>query len=84
MHTDAAMDDAALRLRIKVIRVSTRAAVHSLGRSDPQVAGIVARGQSLLSELAPAVLARGSDDLRDDLELARAEIDGLDGVAEDR
>jgi hypothetical protein len=84
VHTDAAMDDAALRLRIRVIRVSTRAAVHSLGGSDPQVADVVARGQWLLDELAPAVLAHGTDDLREDLQRARAEIDGLDGATGDR
>jgi chitinase len=74
------MDDAALRLRIKVIRVSTRAAVHSLGRADPQVADVVARGRWLLDDLARAVIEQGTDELRADLEQARAELDGLRGA----
>jgi hypothetical protein len=78
------MDDAALRLRIKVIRVSTRAAVHSLGRGDPQVADVVARGLWLLDDLASAVSEHGADDLRKDLDRARAELDGLNGTSEGR
>lgn len=84
MHDRAAMDDAALRLRIKVIRVSTRAAVRSLGRGDPQVANVVARGRWLLDDLAPAVSEHGTDDLRKDLDRARAELDALDGTSEGR
>ncbi|MGH2402698.1 MAG: hypothetical protein ACRDE6_08285 [Candidatus Limnocylindria bacterium] len=83
-HTGAAMDDAGLRLRIKVIRVSTRAAVHSLGPTDPQVADVVARGRWLLDDLARAVIEQGTDELRVDLEQARAELDWLDGGGEGR
>jgi len=52
------MDDAALNLRIRVITVSARAAVHSLGPTDPQVADVVARGRRLLDGLAPSLVRR--------------------------
>ncbi len=78
------MDDAALRLRIKVIRVSTRAAVRSLGPGDPQLADVVARGRWLLDDLAPAVTEHGTDDLWTDLNRARAELDGLDATSDGR
>lgn len=81
LHDGAAMDDAALQLRIRVIRVSTRAAVHSLGRGDPQVADVVARGRWLLDDLAQAVSEHGTNDLRTELERAREELDGLDGTS---
>ena len=54
------MDDAALLLQIRVIAVSTRAAVHSLKPADPQVARVVQRGLSLLERIAPTVLEHGS------------------------
>ena len=47
------MLDAALLLRIRVITVSTRAAVRSMGTANAQVPEVIARGQSLLDQLEP-------------------------------
>jgi len=73
------MDDAALNLRIRVITVSARAAVHSLGPTDPQVADVVARGRRLLDGLAPLVLEHGSDEVKLALARAREEFASVDG-----
>ncbi len=71
------MDDDALLLRIRVITVSTRAAVHSLGPDNPQVPDVVDRGRSLLDELAPAVKEHGNSDAHEALQRARAQLEAL-------
>ena len=76
------MDDVALRLRIRVISVSTRAAVQSLGSRDPQVRDVVLRGRSLLDGLEPLVREHGSADVRRALSEARAELASMDGHSE--
>ena len=76
------MDDAALRLRIRVISVSTRAAVNSLGSGDPQVRGVLERGRWLLDGLEPLVLEHGSADVKLALSEAREEITSMDGHSE--
>jgi hypothetical protein len=71
------MDDEGLLLRIRVITVSTRAAVRSLGPDDPQVPEVVERGRSLLDELAPEVQEHGNAEAREALDRARTEIRAL-------
>ncbi|MBA2266617.1 MAG: hypothetical protein H0W17_09510 [Chloroflexi bacterium] len=58
------MDDAAILLQIRVISVSTRAAVHSLKPADPQVGHVVQRGLALLERLEPIVLEHGSGSVK--------------------
>ncbi len=58
------MDDAALLLQIRVITVSTRAAVHSLKPADPQIERVVERGQALLDRLAPSVFRHASGSVK--------------------
>jgi hypothetical protein len=72
------MDDEALLLRIRVITVSTRAAVHSLGPDNPQVPEVVERGRSLLNELAPAVKKHGNNQASEALERAREQLEKLE------
>lgn len=74
------MDDEALLLRIRVISVSTRAAVHSLGADNSQVPEVVERGRALLDELAPAVNEHGNSDAREALERAREQLLALQRV----
>ena len=76
------MDDAALRLRIRVIVVSTRAAVHSLGPHDPQVAEVVERGKWLLEGLAEQVGYGSSDGAGAVIDQAREELASLNAGAE--
>lgn len=76
------MDDVDLRLRIRVISVSTRAAVHTLRAGDPQVNAVLKRGRSLLDELEPLVLEHGSDEVRQALAEAREGLASLDGQRE--
>lgn len=45
------MDHAEIRLRVRVIVVSTRAAVRSLAHGDPQATQVIERGQVLLDAL---------------------------------
>ncbi|MDQ3149724.1 MAG: hypothetical protein M3Q38_07375 [Chloroflexota bacterium] len=73
------MDDAAILLQIRVIAVSTRAAVHSLKPADPQVARVVQRGLSLLERLAPVVLEHGSGAVKLTFEQTCLELASLDG-----
>lgn len=76
------MDDAALHLRIRVIAVSTRAAVRSMEPDDPQVPEVIQRGQALLDTLATAVLDGGSEGVRLALERAREDVAALDGASD--
>ena len=71
------MDDVDLRLRIRVISVSTRAAVNSLDGDDPQVRAVLERGGSLLEELEPLIAEAGSEEVRQALAEARAELAAL-------
>ena len=71
------MDDAELHLRIRVILVSTRAAVHSLGARDPQVPDVVERGRWLLDALASDVPHVHTNGVRQAFERARAELAAL-------
>ena len=73
------MLDAALLLRIRVITVSTRAAVRSLGSANAQVPEVIARGLSLLDQLEPDVREHQSDEVRLAFAQARAELDSMGG-----
>lgn len=73
------MHSAALLLRIRVIRVSTRAAVRSLKVDDPQVAEVVERGRSLLDRLEPQVQEHAGDEVRLAFDQAREELDSAAG-----
>lgn len=73
------MHSAALLLRIRVISVSTRAAVRSLKADDPQVADVVERGRSLLDRLEPQVHEHASDEVRLAFDQARVELDSAAG-----
>ena len=72
------MDDAALLLRIRVIAVSTRAAVRSLGPNDTDIATVVARGTSLLDNIAPMAGEDASRGVRDAYDRARSELESMD------
>jgi hypothetical protein len=71
------MRDAALLLRIRVITVSTRAAVRSLGAADAQVPDVVARGQSLLDRLEADVGEHPSNEVRLAFAQAREELESV-------
>ena len=73
------MHPAALLLRIRVITVSTRAAVRSLKPDDPQVPEVVERGRLLLERLEPLVLEDNSDEVGLAFAQARAELDSVVG-----
>ena len=73
------MDDAALLLRIRVIAVSTRAAVRSLGPNDPDISTVVARGTSLLDNIAPMARDNASEGVREAYDRARRELESMDG-----
>jgi hypothetical protein len=73
------MHPAALLLRIRVIRVSTRAAVRSLKPDDPQVPEVMQRGRLLLDRLEPLVLEQESDEVRRAFAQAREELDSVGG-----
>ena len=73
------MHPAAVLLRIRVIAVSTRAAVRSLKPDDPQLPEVVERGRLLLERLEPLVLDDRSDEVRLAFAQARAELDSVGG-----
>ena len=68
------MDDAALLLRIRVVLVSTRAAVRSLRPSDPQCRDVLARGLSLLDDLERETPSTDGRGMSERLAAARAEL----------
>ncbi len=68
------MGDVNVSLRIRVITVSTRAALRSLPAADPQAAEILARAHVLLDELERTTDAADSKQAFGD---ARAELDTL-------
>ena len=69
------MDPAALLLRIRVITVSTRAAVRSLKPGDPQVPAVVERGRMLLEHLEAQALADQNQDEEVRLAFAQARME---------
>ncbi len=71
------MDDSAIQLRVRVIVVSTRAALRSLTQGDAQASDVVARGLALLAALDAGDEGRPSDDARQALADARAEVTAL-------
>ncbi len=68
------MDDTALLLRIRVVVVSTRAALRSLRPSDPQRPDVLARGLSLLDDLQHHAASADGTALSERLAAARAEL----------
>ena len=70
------MADASVNLRIRVIVVSTRAALRSLAPGDPQGPQVVERGRELLAALE-AETSNGSDAATRAFEHARASIDEM-------
>lgn len=72
------MDEAALLLRIRVIVVSARAAVRSLGPGHPKVPGVVARGTWLMDEIGPLVVESGHDGVRRAYDESRNELVSMD------
>lgn len=71
------MDDGTVRLRIRVIVVSTRAALRSLGLDDPQADEVLERGRTLLAGLERAETV-SEDGARDAFVRARQELDALE------
>ena len=68
------MDDTALLLRIRVVVISTRAALRSLRPSDPQRPGVLARGLSLLDDLEHDAVSADGTAMRERLAAARAQL----------
>lgn len=64
-------------LRIRVVVVSTRAAVRSLAPENGQVDALIERGRSLLLAMEPEVEAHGSRVVRDRLDEAHAELGAM-------
>ena len=73
------MHPAALLLRIRVITVSTRAAIRSLKPGDPQVPEVRERGRVLLERLEPQALAHDSEEVRLAFDQARTELESAGG-----
>lgn len=71
-----AMADASVKLRIRVIVVSTRAALRSLAPGDPQAPRVVERGRGLLAALESET-SDGSDAATQAFEEARSRIDEM-------
>ncbi len=70
------MDDSAIQLRVRVIVVSTRAALRSLTNGDAQASDVVSRGLALLADLEAAHEPPGEESRRA-LSDARAELTEL-------
>jgi hypothetical protein len=77
------MDDAALLLRIRVVVVSTRAALRSLRPSDPQRPDVLARGLSLLDDLEPDPASADGTAVSDRLVAARAQLTAMARAPDD-
>ncbi|MEA2652575.1 MAG: hypothetical protein QOI85_2296 [Chloroflexota bacterium] len=73
------MRRASLLLRIRVIRVSTRAAVRSLKSDDPQSSEVLERGRVLLDRLEQSVLDDESDEVRQAFAQACEELESPGG-----
>lgn len=70
------MADASVKLRIRVIVVSTRAALRSLPPGDPQVPQVTERGRELLDALRSDSDGAAREH-EHEFEAARAEIDAM-------
>ena len=77
------MDDASLLLRIRVVLVSTRAAVRSLGPTDPQRPDVLARGLSLLDDLERDASTTNGTGTSERLAAARAELTAMGRAPDD-
>jgi hypothetical protein len=73
------MHAAALLLRIRVVTVSTRAAVRSLKPDDPQVQAVLERGRFLLGRLEGHAIDHESEEVRLAFAQAREELDSTGG-----
>ena len=73
------MHPGALLLRIRVITVSTRAAIRSLKPGDPQVPDSLERGRVLLERLEQHALAHESEEVRVAFAQARSELESSGG-----
>ncbi len=71
------MDDTALLLRIRVVLVSTRAAVRSLKPTDPQRPEVLARGLSLLDDLERDAAGADGSAVSDRFAAARDELNSM-------
>jgi hypothetical protein len=73
------MHPAALLLRIRVITVSTRAAIRSLKPGDPQVPEVMERGRVLLERLESHALTHEDEEVRLAFAQARSELESAGG-----
>lgn len=71
------MDEAAIQLRIRVVVVTTRAAVRSLGNDTAQAGQAIRRGLVLIDGIEADVANNGIEPVRPALAQARAELAGL-------
>jgi hypothetical protein len=71
------MDEAHLLKRIRTVRVTTLAAVRSLGPSDGQAGDAVRRGLALLATIEDDVRQAGGSGARGELAQARRELVSL-------
>lgn len=72
------MDDGTVRLRIRVIVVSTRAALRSLPADDRQADEVLERGRMLLASLERTQAAGANDGAEDDFARAHEELATLE------
>lgn len=72
------MDDGMVRLRIRVIVVSTRAALRSLAADDPQADEVLERGRMLLASLERTESAAAHDGAEGDFTRAHEELAALE------
>ena len=77
------MDDTALLFRIRVVVVSTRAALRSLRPSDPQRPDVLARGLSLLDDLEQDASGADGTVLSDRLAAAREQLAAMARAPDD-
>jgi hypothetical protein len=79
------MDDAAALFRIRVVMVSTRAAVRSLiPGDDPQLDDVLARARALLDDIESDLDGSAVAPVTESLEQARSELESIDGQRADR
>jgi hypothetical protein len=77
------MDDTALLSRIRVVVVSTRAALRSLEPSDPQRPDVLARGLSLLDDLEHDAASADGTAVLDRFAAARSQLMAMAGAPDD-
>lgn len=74
------MDDAAALFRIRVVMVSTRAAVRSIvPGDDPQLDEVLSRARALLDDIESDLDGSAVAAVRDGLDEARAELEAIVG-----